>query len=78
MSADLFFQVRRQQLVDLAARYEIPTMYEWREFVAGGGLISYSTVRSEDWRQMGVYVSRILNGAKPGDLPIVRRPSSSW
>jgi putative ABC transport system substrate-binding protein len=72
MSADLFLQVRRHQLVDLAARHGVPTMYEWREFVEVGGLISYSTVRSEDWRQAGVYVGRILNGAKPGELPIVR------
>ena len=72
MSADLFFQVRRHQLVALAGRYAIPTMYEWREFVEAGGLISYSTVRAEDWRRLGVYVGRILNGANPSELPIIR------
>jgi putative ABC transport system substrate-binding protein len=72
MSADLFFQVQREQLVALASRHSIPTMYEWREFVAAGGLVSYSTVRSHAYTQSGVYVGRILNGAKPADLPIIR------
>ena len=72
MSADLFFQVRREQLLALAVRHRIPTMYEWREFVEAGGLISYSTVRAETWRQHGNYVGRVLNGAKPAELPIVR------
>jgi putative tryptophan/tyrosine transport system substrate-binding protein len=46
-------------------------MYEWPEFVAAGGLFSYSAVRT-DWLQMGIYTGRILNGAKPADLPIVQ------
>jgi len=71
MSADLFFQVRRDRLVALETRYKVPVMYEWPEFVAAGGLISYSAVRT-DWLQMGIYVGRILNGAKPADLPIVQ------
>jgi ABC-type uncharacterized transport system substrate-binding protein len=70
MSADLFFQVRRDQLVGLEARYKVPVMYEWPEFVAAGGLISYSAARMG--LQMGNYVGRILNGAKPADLPIVQ------
>jgi len=71
MSADLFFQVRRDRLIALEARYKVPVMYEWPEFVAAGGLISYSAVRT-DWLQMGIYVGRILNGAKPADLPVVQ------
>jgi putative tryptophan/tyrosine transport system substrate-binding protein len=71
MSADLFFQVRRDRLVALEARYKVPVMYEWPEFVAAGGLISYSAVRT-DWLQMGIYAGRILNGAKPADLPVVQ------
>ena len=47
MSADTFFQVQREQLVALAARHAVPVMYEWREFVRAGGLMSYSTMRSE-------------------------------
>jgi len=54
MSADLFFQVRREQLVALAIRHRIPTMYEWREFVEAGGLISYSTVRAETSRHTAI------------------------
>ena len=72
MSADLFFQVQREQLVALATRYAVPTMFEWREFVEAGGLISYSTVRAENSRQWGIYVGRVLNGDKPADLPINR------
>jgi putative tryptophan/tyrosine transport system substrate-binding protein len=71
MSADLFFQVRRDRLIALEAQYNVPVMYEWPEFVAAGGLISYSAVRT-DWLQMGIYTGRILNGAKPADLPIVQ------
>jgi putative tryptophan/tyrosine transport system substrate-binding protein len=72
MSADLFFQVHRDQLVALEARYKVPVMYEWPEFVAAGGLISYSTALTDSMLQMGIYVGRILNGAKPADLPVVQ------
>jgi putative ABC transport system substrate-binding protein len=72
MSADLFFQIRRDQLVALAARYEVPVMYEWSEFTAVGGLASYSTVRGDALLQTGIYVGRILNGAKPADLPVMQ------
>jgi putative tryptophan/tyrosine transport system substrate-binding protein len=71
-SADLFFQVQRDQLVALAAHHSLPVMYEWREFVRAGGLISYSTFRTDAFLQSGVYVGRILNGAKPADLPVVQ------
>ncbi len=72
MSADTFFQVQREQLVALASRHAVPTMYEWREFVTAGGLVSYSTARSDAYYQCGVYIGRILNGVKPGDLPVIR------
>jgi putative ABC transport system substrate-binding protein len=72
MGNDPFFQVRQDQLIALAARHRIPTIYEWSEFVRAGGLAAYSTDRAEMFRQMGVYVSRILNGAKPADLPIMQ------
>src|SRR5262249_28889244 len=70
MSADTFFQVRRDQLVALAAHHSLPGMYEWPEFTRAGGLISYSTVRDDTAFQQGMYVGRILNGANPADLPI--------
>ena len=72
LAADPFFQVQREQLVALAARHSIPTMYEWREFVEAGGLISYSPRRTDTMRQMGIYAARILQGAKPADLPVVQ------
>ena len=72
MGNDPFFQVRQDQVIALAARHRIPTIYEWSEFVRAGGLASYSTDRVEMFRQMGVYVSRILNGAKPAELPVMQ------
>jgi putative ABC transport system substrate-binding protein len=71
-SANLLFQVVRDQLVALAAHHSIPAMYEWREFVTAGGLISYNTDRAEAWRQVGAYTGRILKGTKPADLPVVQ------
>jgi putative tryptophan/tyrosine transport system substrate-binding protein len=71
-SANPFFQVHRELIVALAARHAIPTMYEWREFVDSGGLISYSTNRPEAFRQIGIYAGRILKGEKAADLPVAR------
>jgi putative tryptophan/tyrosine transport system substrate-binding protein len=72
MSADLLYQVQRHQVVALAARHSLPVMFEWPEFVRAGGLISYSTFRTDAFLQSGIYVGRILNGAKPADLPVVQ------
>jgi putative ABC transport system substrate-binding protein len=68
--ADPFFNSRREQIVALAARYAVPAIYEWREFADAGGLISYGPSLTDGWRRAGVYVSRILAGAIPADLPI--------
>jgi putative tryptophan/tyrosine transport system substrate-binding protein len=72
MGADPVFQVQQDQVIALAARYRLPTIYEWSEFVRAGGLASYSADRVEMFRQMGVYVSRMLNGAKPAELPVMQ------
>ncbi len=70
--ASTYFQVIADKLVALAARYRIPAVYEWREFVVAGGLMSYSANRGESGRLVGDYVGRILKGAAPADLPVVQ------
>jgi putative ABC transport system substrate-binding protein len=70
--ASPFFNNRREQLVVLAARHALPTIYEWRDFAAAGGLMSYGTSLADAYRQAGVYAGQILKGAKPVDLPIVQ------
>ena len=59
-------------MVKLAARYAIPTIYQWRDFAQVGGLMSYGTDLPHAYREVGVYVGRILRGAKPAELPVLQ------
>jgi putative ABC transport system substrate-binding protein len=69
---DPLFTTGRERLVALAARYAVPSIYEFREFVQAGGLMSYGSSLSESYHQVGVYVGRILKGETPADMPIVQ------
>jgi putative tryptophan/tyrosine transport system substrate-binding protein len=72
ISADGFFIGRQDQLVALAQRYGVPTMYPLSQYVTAGGLMSYGAKLSEAFRRTGIYVARVLRGEKPADLPVLQ------
>jgi ABC-type uncharacterized transport system substrate-binding protein len=72
VSGDGLFTSRRVQLVQLATFHRVPTIFANRDFAEIGGLISYGTNLPDAWRQVGLYIGRILKGAKPADLPVVQ------
>jgi len=72
IGGDPFFNSRSAQLGALTARHKVPTIFQFREFTAGGGLASYGVSLPDSYRQVGVYAARILSGEKPADLPIVQ------
>jgi putative ABC transport system substrate-binding protein len=72
VAGDPFLSSRREQLVALASRHAVPSSYAWREFAASGGLISYGPSLPAAFRLVGIYVGRILKGAKPSDLPVMQ------
>src|SRR5439155_21998145 len=70
IGTDAFFISRGEQLALLAARYAVPTIFQYREFAAAGGLASYGGSGTDPTRQVGIYTGRILKGEKPADLPV--------
>jgi len=70
VTADPFFNTRRDRIVALAARFKLPTMYQFRDYAVAGGLMSYGISISDGYHQVGVYTGQVLKGAKPADLPI--------
>jgi putative tryptophan/tyrosine transport system substrate-binding protein len=72
IGADPFFISRIELLATLAVRYAMPTIYQYRDFAAAGGLMSYGGSLTDAYRQAGVYIARILKGEKPADLPVVQ------
>src|ERR1700730_1436495 len=72
VTGDPFFVAQRNRIIGLAAKYAIPAVYADRQIVSDGGLLSYGASIADAYRQVGVYAGKILNGAKPADLPIVQ------
>jgi putative tryptophan/tyrosine transport system substrate-binding protein len=70
ISADSVFLRGMHQLATLTVRYAVPAIYQFREFAAAGGLMSYGPDIKESYRMAGIYTGRILKGEKPADLPV--------
>jgi ABC-type uncharacterized transport system substrate-binding protein len=72
VASDIFLSTRKNQLIALASRHAIPTIYPWRDAVSANGLIGYGIDLTDSYRQAGSYIGRILQDAKPGELPVLQ------
>jgi putative ABC transport system substrate-binding protein len=72
VAADPYFDTRRDRIVGFAQRQRLPAIYQFREYVLAGGLLSYGISLTDAYRQFGVYTATILKGAKPADLPVLQ------
>jgi putative tryptophan/tyrosine transport system substrate-binding protein len=72
VASDIFLSTRKNQLIALASRHAIPTIYPWRDAVSAGGLIGYGIDLADSYRQAGSYIGHVLQGAKPGELPVLQ------
>ena len=72
VSADPFFDTKRDRIIAFAAQYRLPAIYEFRDYALAGGLMSYGISITDGYRQVGIYTGQILKGAKPADLPVVQ------
>ena len=70
ITADPFFDTRRDRIIALAAQFRLPAIYQFRDYAVAGGLVSYGVSLADGYSQVGIYAGRILKGDKPGDLPI--------
>jgi putative tryptophan/tyrosine transport system substrate-binding protein len=72
VTADPYFDTRREQIVGLASRHRVPAIYQFREYAVAGGLMSYGVSITDAYRNYGVYAAKILNGSHPADLPVLQ------
>ena len=76
IAPESFFNSRSEQLAALTVRHAVPAIYTYREFVAAGGLMSYGGSITDSYRQVGVFIGRILKGEKPANLPVQQSPKA--
>ena len=72
VTADPYFDTRRDRIVAFAERQKLPAIYQFREYAVAGGLLSYGVSITDSYRQYGAYPAKLLKGAKPADLPVIQ------
>jgi len=70
VTADPYFDTRRDRIVTFAAQHRLPAIYQFRQFALAGGVLSYGLNFNDVYRQVGAYAAKVLKGAKPADLPV--------